>query len=131
MASAYTPGLKVTRSTRVRKIRRLPLLGDVLVEKGTRVEPHDLVAKTMLPGEPTTINVAQRFNYDVSMREEIERLEEELAEVTEALETLQTEDEANRNAIGLFIQTVTSDEDEQRTHLNTFKTIRDELRDQQ
>jgi antitoxin component of RelBE/YafQ-DinJ toxin-antitoxin module len=67
----------------------------------------------------------------VENREEIERLEEELAEVTEALETLQTEDEANRNAIGLFIQTITSDVDEQRTHLNTFKTIRDELRDQQ
>jgi hypothetical protein len=67
----------------------------------------------------------------VENREEIERLEEELAEVTEALETLQTEDEANRSAIGLFIQTITSDVDEQRTHLNTFKTIRDELRDQQ
>lgn len=67
----------------------------------------------------------------VENREEIERLEEELAEVTEALETLQTEDEANRNAIGLFIQAVTSDVNEQRTHLNTFKTIRDELRDQQ
>ncbi len=76
MASAYTPGLKVTRSTRIRKIRRLPLLGDVLVEKGARVEAHDLVAKTMLPGEPTTLNIAQRFNYDVSMREEIERLKE-------------------------------------------------------
>jgi len=76
MGSAYTPGLKVTRSTKVRKERRLPLLGDVLVEKGQRVEAHDLVAKTMLPGEPTTLNIAQRFNYDVSMREEIQRLKD-------------------------------------------------------
>jgi hypothetical protein len=64
-------------------------------------------------------------------REEIERLEEELAEVTEALETLRAEDEANRSAIAKFIQAIASDANEQRTHLNTFKTIRDELRDQQ
>jgi len=76
MGSAYTPGLKVTRSSRVSKERRLPLLGDVLVEKGDRVEAHDLVAKTMLPGDPSTVNIAQRFNYDVSMREEIERLKD-------------------------------------------------------
>jgi antitoxin component of RelBE/YafQ-DinJ toxin-antitoxin module len=67
----------------------------------------------------------------VENREEIERLEEELAEVTEALETLQAVDEANRSAIAQFIQAIASDEDEQRTHLDTFKTIRDELRDQQ
>lgn len=76
MASAYTPGLKVTRSTRIVKERRLPLLGEVLVEKGQRVEAHDLVAKTMLPGEPTTINIAQRFNYDVSMVEEIQLIKD-------------------------------------------------------
>lgn len=76
MGSAYTPGLKVTRSTTVVKERRLPILGEVLVEKGQRVEAHDLVARTMLPGIPTTLNVAQRFNYDVSMREEIELLKD-------------------------------------------------------
>jgi len=74
MASAYTPGLKVTRSTIVRKIRKLPLKGDVLVEKGQKVQPHDIVAKTMLPGEPMTMNLAQMFNYDVSMAEEIQML---------------------------------------------------------
>ena len=74
MASAYTPGLKVTHSTLVRKVRQLPLKGEVLVEKGQKVLPHDIVAKTMLPGEPITMNLAQMFNYDVSMQEEIEML---------------------------------------------------------
>jgi hypothetical protein len=76
MGSAYTPGLKVTRSTIVRKVRKLPLKGDVLVQKGQTVKPHDEVAKTFLPGEPVTMNLAQIFNYDVSMAEEIQMLKE-------------------------------------------------------
>ncbi len=76
MGSAYTPGLKVTRSTIVRKVRKLPLKGDVLVQKGQKVQPHDIVCKTMLPGEPITMNLAQTFNYDVSMAEEIEMLKD-------------------------------------------------------
>ena len=34
MAHAYTPGLKVVETALVRKQRRLPLAGEVLVEKG-------------------------------------------------------------------------------------------------
>jgi|GEM_PF-1896417 len=67
----------------------------------------------------------------VDNREEVERLEVELVVVTEALETLQREDEANRNAIGKFLKTLSNDEFEQLEYLNTFKTIRDELRDTQ
>ena len=58
MAHAYTPGLKVTDRARVRKERRLPLPGDTMVEKGARVVGEDIVARTALPGNVQTVNVA-------------------------------------------------------------------------
>ena len=51
MGDAYTPGLTVTRSTVVRKTRRLPLAGEVLVKVGDRVAWSDVVARTQLPGK--------------------------------------------------------------------------------
>ena len=33
MANAYTPGLKVTAASTISKRRRLPILGEVLVQK--------------------------------------------------------------------------------------------------
>lgn len=56
MAHAYTPGLKVTGRTIVRKERRLPLPGETLVEKGQLVKGDDIVARTELPGDVTTVN---------------------------------------------------------------------------
>jgi hypothetical protein len=58
MAHAYTPGLRVTEEAVVEKVRRLPLLGEVLVKQGDHVFPETVVAKTELPGEPHAINVA-------------------------------------------------------------------------
>jgi len=58
MAHAYTPGLKVTERSVVRKTRRLPILGEVLVEKGKVVSPDTVVAQTNIPGNPMTVNVA-------------------------------------------------------------------------
>ncbi len=58
MAHAYTPGLKVTEKAVIRKTRRLPLLGEVLVEKGKAVSPDVVVARTNIPGNPQTVNVA-------------------------------------------------------------------------
>ncbi len=58
MAHAYTPGLKVTSRTRIRKIRRLPLPGETLVEKGAKVKGDDIVARTAVPGNVQTVNVA-------------------------------------------------------------------------
>lgn len=58
MAHAYTPGLKVTDSTVLRKTRRLPILGEVLVSLGEDVEPFTPVARTDLPGDPQTVNAA-------------------------------------------------------------------------
>ena len=37
MGHAYTPGLKVTDNTTIVKERKLPLKGEILVEKGSSV----------------------------------------------------------------------------------------------
>jgi len=58
MAHIYTPGLKVTEKTLVRKERRLPLKGEVVVKKDQKVTGEVIVAKTALPGNVTTVNVA-------------------------------------------------------------------------
>jgi hypothetical protein len=56
MGDAYTPGLTVTPSTVVRKLRRLPLPGKVLVTVGQRVKAQDVVARTELPGRVHLVN---------------------------------------------------------------------------
>jgi hypothetical protein len=58
MGDAYTPGLTVTGRTVVRKIRRLPLTGTVLVDVGAVVRAQQVVARTELPGKVTMINLA-------------------------------------------------------------------------
>lgn len=58
MAHAYTPGLKVTSRTHIRKVRRLPLPGETLVEKGQMVKGDDIVARTAVPGNVHTVNAA-------------------------------------------------------------------------
>ena len=61
MAHAYTPGLRVADYTIVRKQRRLPLPGDVAVSVGDRVKADDVVARTELPGNVESVNVANRL----------------------------------------------------------------------
>lgn len=58
MAHAYTPGLKVLAQTVVKKQRRLPLPGEILVSKGDKVTAEQVVARTNLPGNVQTLNVA-------------------------------------------------------------------------
>ena len=50
MATAYTPGLRVSPNTLVKKQRMLPLKGDVTVEEGQEINSHEIVARTDLPG---------------------------------------------------------------------------------
>ncbi len=64
MAHAYTPGLKVTERAVIQKTRRLPLLGEVLVEKGQAVTPDTVVARTKIPGNPHTVNVANALGLE-------------------------------------------------------------------
>ncbi len=63
---AYTPGLKVKRSTIIRKARILPLLGEVLVKEGDRVNFDTIVARTYAPGEPEIINAAPKLGVSPS-----------------------------------------------------------------
>ena len=56
-AYAYTPGLKVKRAVVVRKTRRLPILGEVLVKKGDELGFDTIVAKTDIPGEPNVVRI--------------------------------------------------------------------------
>ncbi len=58
MADAYTPGLAVTPSTIVRKVRRLPLRGRVLFQAGQSVRAQEVVARTELPGKVHLLNMA-------------------------------------------------------------------------
>lgn len=58
MAHAYTPGLTVTRAATLRRERRLPISGQVVVKKGERVDATTIVARTDLPGNVQTVNVA-------------------------------------------------------------------------
>ncbi len=64
MAHAYTPGLRVTGHAVLRRERRLPLKGDVLVQAGDAVEAGTVVARTELPGNVHTVNLATRLSLD-------------------------------------------------------------------
>ncbi len=61
MAHAYTPGLRVSEMTVLRKERRLPIKGDVIVSKGDRVSSDTIVARTHLPGNVQLVNVASKL----------------------------------------------------------------------
>ncbi len=61
MAHAYTPGLRVTRHTVLRRTRRLPVQGQVLAAVGDVVEREQVVARTELPGRVSTVNVVNRL----------------------------------------------------------------------
>ena len=61
MPQAYTPGLRVTPHTTIRKQRRLPLEGEVLVSTGDVVLRDQIVAMADLPGNVTTLNLVNRL----------------------------------------------------------------------
>ncbi len=56
------PGLTVTEAITIRKERRLPLPGRVLVAVSEAVSAEDVVAATELPGSVHTVNVAHDLN---------------------------------------------------------------------
>ena len=66
MAHAYTPGLKVTENERLHRRRILPIPGEVVVEVGAKVQPHQVVARTFLPGKVEIVNVASKMGIDQS-----------------------------------------------------------------
>jgi hypothetical protein len=62
VAHAYTPGLKVTEHAVIRKQRRLPLAGEVMVTVGRTLGARDVVARAELPGKVYPINVGGQLN---------------------------------------------------------------------
>jgi len=58
MAHSYTPGLRVSRSSRIVKERQLPLKGEVTVKVDDRVSATQVVARTDLPGNVHPVNCA-------------------------------------------------------------------------
>ena len=61
MAHAYTPGLRVTERTVLRKRRILPIPRDVLVQAGDRVRYETVIARTLLPGRVHLVNVVNHL----------------------------------------------------------------------
>ena len=64
MGTAYTPGLKVSPGTVVRKQRRLPLKGQVTVKVGDKVSADTVVARTDIPGVIQTVKVAEMLGLE-------------------------------------------------------------------
>ena len=64
MGTAYTPGLTVSSHTTIKKVRRLPLKGDVLVSVGEVVGPDTIVARALLPGIMQTLKVASHLGVE-------------------------------------------------------------------
>lgn len=64
LGSAYTPGLTVSADTIVRRVRRLPIKGEVLVKDGDKVNPDSAVARALLPGALQTIKLSDRLGVE-------------------------------------------------------------------
>jgi hypothetical protein len=64
MGTAYTPGLTVSADAVVRKIRRLPMAGEILVRVGDAVEAATPVARALLPGELVSVRAADELGLE-------------------------------------------------------------------
>lgn len=64
MGTAYTPGLMISPGTIIRKTRRLPLKGQVMVNVGDTVKADTVVARTEIPGVIQTIKVAENLGLE-------------------------------------------------------------------
>lgn len=86
MPTAYTPGLHVAEQTVIRKVRRLPLKGEVLVEAGQAVAADTIVARAQLPGAIQALRAAEQLG--VSTAELIRLLKKHEGESVSAGEVL-------------------------------------------
>jgi len=64
-SQAYTPGLKRKEHSLIRKERKLPIRGDVLVKEGDVVSHDTTIAVTDVQGDPTLINVAAELELPI------------------------------------------------------------------
>lgn len=96
MPTAYTPGLRVTEYTTIRKVRRLPLKGEVLVQVGQKVGADDVVARALLPGNLQAVRTAEHLG--ITADEVLRLLKKHEGDVVEAGEVLVE----TRGLFGLF-----------------------------
>jgi hypothetical protein len=104
LGSAYTPGLTVSEDIIVRRVRRLPIKGEVLVAPGASVNANDVVARAKLPGVLQTIKLAERLGIEPKDVEGIFQLK-----VGDPVEKGQIVAETKGLFGKFFRQTVTSD----------------------
>ena len=64
--TGYTPSLIISPRTVIRKTRRLPLPGQVLVTQGQVVQADDVVARAERPGRLTIIHASARLGLEPS-----------------------------------------------------------------
>jgi hypothetical protein len=103
LASAYTPGLTVSGDIVVKKIRRLPIKGEVLVQKGEQVSPDTVIARAMLPGPLQTLKLAEKLGVEARDVPGIFKLK-----AGDTVEKGQVVAET-KGLFGMFKSTVTSD----------------------
>ena len=103
MAGAYTPGLTVSGDIVVRRIRRLPIKGEVLVKDGDSVHPNTAVARALLPGALQTIKLADKLGVEAKDAESQSQIK-----VGESLEKGQLIAET-KGFLGRFKQQVVSE----------------------
>lgn len=59
MSHTGTTGLAVSHNVIVHRLRRLPVPGEVLIERGARVSPATVVARAEIPGPARVVPIAQ------------------------------------------------------------------------
>ncbi|MBS1717267.1 MAG: hypothetical protein JSS72_06010 [Armatimonadetes bacterium] len=103
MGSAYTPGLTVSGDVAVKRTRRLPIKGEVLVAKGAKVTPDTTIARAMLPGPLQTIKLSEKLGMEAKDAVQLFQLK-----VGDSIEKGQKIAES-KGFLGLGKQTILSD----------------------
>ncbi|MFI5386666.1 MAG: hypothetical protein ACHQ50_11160 [Fimbriimonadales bacterium] len=103
MGSAYTPGLTVSGDITIRRVRRLPIKGEVLVKPGDPVEHDSVVARALLPGALQTLKLAEKLGLEPKDVRTLFQLKE-----GDPIEKGQVVAET-KGIFGMFKQSVTAD----------------------
>ena len=64
MPVAYTPGLRIAADTVMRRTRRLPIRGEVLLRAGDTVTADAVVARAEMPGHLHVVRAAQQLHIE-------------------------------------------------------------------
>lgn len=64
MAQAFTPGLVIKKSAQVKRLRELPVAGEVLAAVGDNVRAEQIVARAFLPGELHILRISEKMGVE-------------------------------------------------------------------